>query len=264
MTLLTDDNTSPVVLFFYLTKKYGHEWMRWAPEVLKRTVEVDHPSVVLSKKGLNRSLAAAVIATQDSFFEEWEAFHFLSQALITGTPTAETMQEHSVGEMMAAVDDAVYIREHIEKLVQKPTFNQTVARYVAAQALNNNVWYLPAPLEFASEFAGMKRYRCRDCHHEGEVVYDDGLCDVCVERFDTDHLRTFSPHPAPLASGLGSHIDVFYVNPQDGVKTRLRVLQQTPSSFNGSQDDVCAAKLIEALDYLNFRRTQRDLGMRGL
>lgn len=264
MTLLTDEGTSPVVLFFYFTKKYGHEWMRWAPEVLKRTVELDHPKVVLSKKALNRSLAAAVVATQDSFFEEWEAFHFLAQALITGTPTAETMQEHSVGEMMAAVDDALYIREHLEKLVPKPTFNDTVARYVAAQALNNNVWYLPAPLDFANDHAGMKRYRCRDCHHEGEVFHDDGLCDVCVERFDTDSLRQFKPHSATLASGLGSHIDIFYANPQDGVKARVRVLRQTPSAFNGSQDDVCAAKLVEAIDYLNFRRTQRDLGMRGL
>lgn len=263
MTLLTDENTSPVVLFFYFTKKYGHEWMRWAPEVLKRTVELDHPNVVLAKKALNRALAAAVIATQDSFFEEWEAFHFLAQALITGTPTSESMQEHSVGEMMGAVDDAIYIRDHLDRLIPRPTFNDTVARYVAAQALNNNVWYLPAPLDFANDHAGMKRYRCRDCHHEGEIVVNDGLCDVCIERFDTDHLREFKPHPVPLSSGLGSHIDVFYANPQDGVKARLRMLQQSPSAFNGSQDDVCAAKILEALAYLNFRRNQRDLGMRG-
>ena len=60
MKLLTDDTTSPVVLFFYCTKRYGYEWMKWGPEVLKRTLEVDHPSVTISKKVLNRALATAL------------------------------------------------------------------------------------------------------------------------------------------------------------------------------------------------------------
>ena len=264
MKLLTDDTTSPVVLFFYCTKRYGYEWMKWGPEVLKRTLEVDHPSVTISKKVLNRALATAVIATRDSFFEDWEPFHFLVQALIFGTPTAETMQEHSVGEMMAAVDDAIYIRDHISKLVPRPSFTDTVARYVAAQALNQGVWYLPAPLDFASDHAGMKRYHCRDCGHEGEIFEHDGLCDVCTERFDTDSLRSFKPSPATVARGLGHNTQIFYKNPQDGVKVRLHALQQNPSSFTGTQDDVCAAKLLEAIDYMNQRRTQRDLAIRGL
>jgi len=262
--LLTDDTTSPVVLFFYCTKKYGHEWMKWAPEVLKRTLELDHPGVVLSKKALNRMLAAAVIATRDSYFEDWEPFHFLTQALILGTPTADTMQEHSVGEMMAAVDDAIYIREHLSKLVARPSFSDTVARYVAAQALNQGVWYLPAPLDFASDYAGMKRYHCRDCGHEGEIFANDGLCDVCTERFDTDSLREFKPSTSTVARGLGKNTQIIFKNPQDGVKVRLRALQQNPASFNGTQDDVCAAKLLEAIDYTNHRRVQRDLEMRGL
>ena len=78
MRLLTDEQTPPVVLFFYCTKKYGHEWMKWAPEVLKRTLEVDHSGVVVAKKNLNRLLATGVIATSDSFFEDWEPFHFLT------------------------------------------------------------------------------------------------------------------------------------------------------------------------------------------
>lgn len=264
MRLLSDDSTSPVVLFFYCTKKYGYEWMKWAPEVLKRTLEMDHPGVVLSKKVLNRSLASAVIATTDSFFEDWEPFHFLTQALVLGTPTADTMQEHSVGEMMAAVDDAIYIRDHIGKLVARPSFSDTVARYVAAQALNQGVWYLPAPLDFASDHAGMKRYRCRDCAHEGEIFTNDGLCDVCTERFDTDSLREFKPSTNTAVRGIGRNTQIFFKNPQDGVKVRLRALQQNSASFNGTQDDVCAARLLEALDYMNHRRVQRDLEMRGL
>lgn len=264
MKFLTDDTTSPVVLFFYCTKKYGHEWMKWMPEVLKRTLEVDHPGVVLSKKALNRLLAAGIVATRDSFFEDWEPFHFLTQALVLGVPTADTMQEHSVGEMMAAVDDAIYLRDHLSKLVARPSFSDTVARYIAAQALNQGVWYLPAPLDFASDYAGMKRYRCRDCGHEGEIFANDGLCDVCTERFDTDSLRSFKPSTDTAVRGLGQNIQIFFKNPQDGVKARLRALQQNPASFNGSQDDVCAARLLEAIDYMNYRRIQRDLEMRGL
>lgn len=264
MKLLTDDTASPIVLFFYCTKKYGHEWMKWVPEVLKRTLEIDHPGIAVSKKALNRMLAAAIIATRDSFFEDWEPFHFLTQALVFGTPTADTMQEHSVGEMMAAVDDAIYLRDHLSKLVARPSFSGTVARYVAAQALNQGVWYLPAPLEFASDFAGMRRYHCRDCGHEGEVFENDGLCDVCTERFDTDSLRAFKPSTDTAVRGLGRNTQIIFKNPQDGVKARLRILQQNPSAYNGTQDDVCAARLIEAIDYMNHRRVQRDLEMRGL
>ena len=264
MRLLTDEQTPPVVLFFYCTKKYGHEWMKWAPEVLKRTLEVDHSGVVVAKKNLNRLLATGVIATSDSFFEDWEPFHFLTQALVLGVATAENMQEHSIGEMMAAVDDAIYIRDHIAKLVQRPSFSDTVARYVAAQALNQAVWYLPAPLDFANDYAGMKRYKCRDCGHEGEMLFGDTLCDVCTERFDTDSLRDFKPSPQAMSRGRGRNTQVFFKNPQDGVKVRLAALQKDPKVFSGSQDDVCAAKLLEAIDYTNHRRVQRDLGMRGL
>lgn len=264
MKLLTDDTTQPVVLFFYCTKKYGHEWMRWAPEVLKRTLELDHPGVVMSKKNLNKVLAAGVVASTDSFFENWEPFHFLTQALVLGAATAENMQEHSIGEMMGAADDAIYLRDHIAKLVPRPAFSDTVARYVAAQALNQNVWYLPAPLDFANDYAGMKRYRCRDCGHEGEPLFGDALCDVCTERFDTDALREFKPNPSIVQKGQGRNTQVFYKNPQDGIKVRLSILQKDPKAFAGAQDDVCAAKLIEAIDYMNYRRVQRDLQMRGL
>ena len=264
MKLLTDDTTQSVVLFFYCTKKYGHEWMRWAPEVLKRTLELDHPGVAMSKKNLNKILATGVIATTNSFFEDWEPFHFLTQALVLGTASAETMQEHSVGEMMAAVDDAIYLRDHLAKLVARPSFSDTVGRYVAAQALNQNIWYLPAPLDFANDHAGMRRYKCRDCGHEGELSYGDALCDVCTERFDTDALREFKPNPALVAKGQGRNTQIFYKNPQEGVRARIAVLQKEPKLFAGTQDDVCAAKVLEAIDYLNYRRVQRDLGMRGL
>jgi len=264
VTLLTDDNAPPLVLFFYCTKKYEHTWMTWAPEVLKRTLEMDHPGTTVSKKVLNRALATAVIATRDSFFEDWEPFHFLTQALVFGTPTADTMQEHSVGEMMAAVDDAVSLRDQLSKIIPRPSFSDTVARYVAAQALNQGVWYLPAPLDFASDHAGMKRYHCRDCGNESEVFVNDGLCDVCTERFDTDSLRAFKPSTVTAARGMGRNTQIIFKNPQEGVRSRLRVLQQTPAAFTGSQDDVCAAKLIEAIDYMNHRRVQRDLALRGL
>jgi hypothetical protein len=262
--LLTDEQTQPVVLFFYCTKKYGHEWMKWAPEVLKRTLEVDHAGVLVAKKNLNKLLATGVVASTNSFFEDWEPFHFLTQALVLGVATAEAMQEHSIGEMMAAVDDAMYLREHISKLVPRPSFSDTVARYVAAQALNQSVWYLPAPLDFANDYAGMKRYRCRDCGHEGELLFGDTLCDVCTERFDTDSLREFKPNATLVKRGNGQNTQVFYKNPQEGVRSRLAALQKDPKTFSGTQDDVCAAKLLEAIDYVNHRRVRRDLEMRGL
>jgi len=263
MISLSDENLSPVVLFFFLTKKYGHEWMSWAPDPLRHTLETDFKTTV-AKKNLNRALAMAVLATRDTFFDSWEAFHFLVPALIVGVPSADTMQEHTVGEMMAAVDDALYLRTHLDTLVPVPKFAETVARYVAAHAKNQGVWYLPEPLAFAADYSAGKKYRCKDCGNEGEVLFDDGLCDTCVHRFDTETLGAWRPDPEAMARGLGRNTELFFENPPQGAQARFLLLTRDPAQYTGSQDDVCAAKLVEALDYVNARRMLRDRALKGI
>lgn len=256
MKLYADEKAHPVALFFALSKAYGHAWLDWLPHTLKETVAQD-TGVRLTTLNTGKALAAAALATNNSFWTQWDVFHFLTQALNGQPPTAHELQEHSVGQMMAAADDAAYLRAHLEKVIPVPAFTETVARYVAAQALGQNIWWLPAPLGFASPYASGKSYRCHDCDNEAEVLYTDGLCDSCVDRFDTSSLRPWTPDPA--LAGRGKNIEYFEQRPSKDVAARFEQLAKDPSlPLAETQTDVCAGRLAYAHQYMLARRVLRD------
>lgn len=228
--------------------------MEWPPSVLKQTVEADF-KVNIARVNIAKALAAAAVATRDEFWQNWETFHFLCQALNNNIPDHESLQEHSVGQLMVAVDIATQIRKELGDLSHLPEFSEEVARYVAAQALYQGVWYLPSPLEFAAKYAAKRTYKCRDCGSEGEVIFDDGLCDTCVDRFDTDNLRDWKPNDQMLKRGWGKNLEIFEKNPTDKVKARLdKVLISPSTTLQENKTDICTAKLLVALRYMSARR----------
>lgn len=254
--LLTDEQSHPLTLFRVLTENYRHEWMEWPPSVLRTTLLKDF-GVSVSRVNLNKALAVAAIATRNEFWTSWETFHFLCQALNNNIPDPGLLQEHTVGQMMAAVDIASQLRKELKDLAgETPEFSEEVARYVAAQALHQGVWYLPPPLDFSARYAAKKWYRCKDCGQEGEVLFDDGICDVCVERFDTSSLGGWEPNPHLWKRGLGKNIEIFEKNPTDKVKDRLEKALHSNVILKESSEDVCAARLLIALQYMSFRQNQ--------
>jgi len=239
-----------------LTDKYGIDWMGWQPSVLRKTIEDDF-HVAIARVNLSKAMAAAAVATRDEFWKELEHFHFLCQALNNNVPIADEMQELTVGQMMVAVDMATEIRKELKDLGHRPKFSDEVARFVASHALNQGVWYLPPPLDFASDLAAKKRYRCKDCGNEGEVLFDDGLCDVCVERFDTERMGAWRPNNALVAKGRGKNVEFFERNPTREVKATLdRVLKDPNAELKENRTDICVARLLVALRYVGHRRNQ--------
>ena len=83
--LFTDEQAHPIVLLRTLTKKYGVDWMEWPPSVLKQTIDKDF-GVSIARVNVAKALAAAAIATRDEFWQSWETFHFLCQALNNNIP----------------------------------------------------------------------------------------------------------------------------------------------------------------------------------
>lgn len=262
MNLLVDDTAHPVVLFAWMAKHHGHDWMGWGPATLRQTLSAEH-GVTISTKNTAKLLAAAALATRDEFWEHWTTFHFLAQALNNEPPMAESLQEHSVGQLMAAVDDALFLRASLSSLVPTPPFAEDVARYVAAQALAQGAWWLPAPLAFANEYAGGKHYHCNECGNEAEVTFNDGFCDVCVDRWDTSGLRKWEPDPDIVARGQGRDIEIKWKNPQDAVEKRWNAVknQQDPAFDPASQVDNCVARLFLGQAYVDARRKNRDAGL---
>ena len=251
MSLFTDERTPTILLLRTLTAKYGVGWMGWAPSVLRKTLEKDADGI--SKINLNKALAGAVVATRDSFWESGGTFLFLAQGLNGMIPIADTMPELSVGEMMIAVDVAEHIRKDLGGLVPAPKFSEEVAKTIAAQALNNGVWYLPKPLDFASDYAAGRSYRCKSCGNIGPAEHDfDGICDACSGRFEmggASQLTSWKPDPRFVAEAKKT--EVFEKNPTDKVKKRLaEVLGGKDVVLQENADDACVARLLVALHKL--------------
>jgi hypothetical protein len=259
LNLWTDERSLPIPLFAALTKRYGHDWLDWVPDVLSQTVEQDFRTTI-SKRNIVKALSAAAVASQDEFWNSWEHFHFLVQGLNFGVATTEHMQEHSVGEMMVAVDDAMWLRHKVASVVPVPEFSDALARYVAAQALAGGVWWLPEPLAFASDHASGKWYRCKDCGNESEVLFNDGLCDSCVHRFNTDQLGAFRPDPALVARGVGKNIEFFWKwGDPVPVRERFEKLRKVEDPvLEENRVDVCVARLLDGLHLVEARRQAGD------
>lgn len=248
----TDPSTHPVVLLSVLTQRYGAEWMEWEPSVLRMTLERDEGSNP-SRAVLNKALAAAALATRDEFWHHHEHFHFLVQAINGVSPVVGEMQEHTLAEMMIAAWIARHIREELKSLSHMPEYSEDVSRYVAGHAKNNGVWYLKdTPLEFAHSFAVGKWYHCKDCNHDREVLFPDGLCDFCVDRWNPEHLGSWNANSTLVRQGKGKNIEFYFKNPGEPVMKRLQELEARPGVGLGeNQVDICVDRYLSAKRSLN-------------
>lgn len=256
--LLIDEQTHPLILLRLMVKHHKLEWVGeqpWPASVVRRTLEGDF-GVEMPEVNVHKLMAAGTVATRDEFWEDWEHFHFLVQALSNNIPDPATHHELSVGQMMAAVDIATKIREELRSLATMPTFNEEVGRYAAAQALEAGVWFLPGPLSFANKFSAGESYRCRDCGTHSEVLFDDHLCDICIERFDVSSLGSWTPNQELIDKGWGRNVEIFEKNPTDKVKARLEKVLSSNVTLQETQTDVCVAKLVVALNFVGYRREQ--------
>jgi len=256
MSILTNEQAHPIILATYLTKKYGKDWMSWAPSVLRITLSKEE-EVDVAKVNIHKAMACANILTRDEFWTDWHVFHLVCQAINNNIPTVDTLQDHSVGQMLVAVDIANSLRDSVDKIVPKPEFSEDVKRYIASQALSSGVWFLPKPLSFVNHLTTGLSYRCGDCGTVSEVVFDDGLCDVCIERFDTHSLSSWEPNKELVKRGWGKNIKYFEKNPSDKVSKRLdQALSLSGVSLKETQTDICVSRIRVALQYLKHRQAQ--------
>ncbi len=255
--LLVDEQAHPLALLRLLVGKYGKEFLSapWSMSVVRKSVEADF-EVELPEINLHKILAAVAVATQDSFWEHWEHFHFLVQVLSNNVPDPATHHELSVAQMMVAVDIASTIRAELATLSHQPAFSEELGRYVAAQALQAGVWYLPPPLAFAEHHAAGKSYKCRDCGNVSEIVFDDGFCDICTDRFNLSSMAGWTPDLKLVGKGWGKNIEIFEKNPTRGVRERFAAALQKRITLQENRDDICAAKLLVAVHFVEKRRNQ--------
>lgn len=261
---LTDPERFPIDVLRGMIENYGLGWFEWPFSVLRNTLVDDMRLLTravdadLPDWAVHRALALAALAAQDLFWEHWEHFHFLTQALCSLVPDPQLHRELSVGQMMRSTWTAEQVRKELGHLSHVPEYSEEVARYVAAQALHAGVWYLPPPLDFAEKFAAGRRYRCRDCGNDSEVLFDDGFCDVCTNRFDVSGLGAWRPDPALVAKGWGRHLTFYDRNPGSDVRVKLlEALHKGTALGETGPANVCAARLLAAATYAGYPLRER-------
>lgn len=255
MSLFKNEQAHPLILLRKYLGMFGIDALEWEPPVIKSAVE-DETGTSIARINLLKLMAAIAVANHDSFWKDWQTFHFLTAALNNNIPSAAVLSDQSVGQMMTAVDIANTIRKDLGEATSVPSFSEKVARYVAAQALESGIWYLPAPLEFANKYCAGLMQRCERCGNE-EERQDDGLCSYCTERYSMDSLQKMEPDPDLAEQWDSSKVKPFTLYPYKGVSQRLtQALTRRDVVLGETQDDICAAKLLTGLEYMSYRRAQ--------
>ena len=274
--LLRFHDAHPITYVMVLMKYFGVEWFEWDPEVLDHEIqqtfnvppldgepepelEID-PDTNLPKYGAKKRAsihnwekiqAARTLMTTVGFWREWEIFEKVIQSLNNNIPRFDVAQPCSIAQLMAGVDIANSMR--VEQ------FSDEIARYVAACAMNEGVTYLPPPLDFAQRILSEPQYHCQDCGRIDIDDLDDDRCDFCCGRFSDEHpLNMKASRHVP--EDRGRNIKRFLT--RDPESTRLRFdelkLRRKIDLSDESPEDVQAAKLMVAFDYMKLRQRQLE------
>jgi hypothetical protein len=177
----------PMVLDVLLLDRFGPPWLAWEPETIWHEVEQEF-HVTPSVYARNKINAVKTLHLVKSPWTEWEVFTVVVQALTDNIPDFRTLQKPTPTQIIPAVN--------IIADINTGTYSEEVGRYIAACFLDEGVFYLPQPVEFAQTYAAMHRYRCTKC---GNIDSDDDneMCDSCGAP-DSFLERTPTHDPLPI------------------------------------------------------------------
>jgi len=241
-----------LALDLVLLKNFELEWLTWLPDTLFHEIELTFTTSIAEVNKL-KILAAQTLHVTDVFWEKWEIFEKTIWALNGLVPRVDVMQPPDLPILMAGVDMANSIRQE--------TYGDEVARYCAAVFLYENVFYAPEPLHFCQEFITQPYYHCHDCGKRASALPPFfGACTACLHVFDSAHPFSFKPDPE-LKPGTGRNISIEQTFDPDSVKKRFEVFDALPadklqSVITETADDIQAAKLITAVDFMKHRSQQ--------
>jgi hypothetical protein len=227
---LVHHDTHPLVLDVLLLSKYGTDWLDWEPETIIAELKDDFRQSGISTLNWQQIQAVKTCHNTEAPWKAWEVFCVVCQALNNNIPNFHMVQKPTIAQVMVALD--------IMGRIDKHSFSEEVAKFVAASFLDEGVYYLPPPANFAQEWASAPRYRCAKC---GKVDRDDDnyVCDTCGAP-ESDLKKEYERDWRP-------------------VKTRYDEIVAQGEDHDMLQEtvvDVQVAKLLVARDYVLYRRHQ--------
>lgn len=240
----------PVAIVMVLLEKFGPQWFDWEADTLRTEIFATFNTSSISEHNWQKIQAARTAMMTYGPWREWQIFEKVLQALNNNVPRFDIAQPCTLSQLMAGVD--------ILNALRREKFNEEIAAYVAACALEEGVFYLPPPLDFAQEKLSMPSYRCRRCGNEDLDDMGDGKCDFCCGRFQGE--RPLNLKPAEFVPPYaGDDVVRFLKHDPEPVKARYTQLVESGVDKPLDDDnyvDVQAAKLLVAREYLQLRSSQ--------
>lgn len=243
----------PLALDLVLLKHFELEWLTWLPDTLFFEIEQTFTTSIAEVNKL-KILAAQTLHVTDAAWEEWEIFEKTVWALNGMVPRTDTIQPPDLPLLFAGVE--------IQNSIRVETHGEEVARYCAAVFLHENVHYAPEPLSFCQPYITQPTYKCLDCDQTGSALAPfDGICWSCGGHFHTDHPFSFKPDAEAVKSGAGRTLSYGVTFDPAPIKKRFDEFnamsaEQLKSAVRETPEDIQAAKLITAVDFLKHRSQQ--------
>ena len=248
--LFTHHDAHPVVLDFALVKAFGVQWFLWDAATIWQEVQRIFQSQI-SEHARAKIQCIKTLHVSPLPWTRWQVFEKVVQGLNNNIPRWDHMQAPALEELYATVDMLDHIRVG--------EFSHEVKSYMAAAVLNENVMYVPPPLDFIQLEVSHPYYRCRDCGNEDSALFHDGFCDTCTEKFDPEQGLSMKPKQELVNMGRGQNLELIIKFDPVKVQERWQHVKNTPTKdleLEENEVDIQVAKLVIARDYMNVRRKQ--------
>lgn len=229
--LFMHHDAHPLLLAAVLLQKFGPEWLNWEPETLWLEIKDDFKQSSISVHNRNKIQAVKTLHLVRSPWEAWEVFVPICHALCNNVPDFRTLHKPSPAQIMVTVD--------MMNGVLRWPFGSDTQKLIAAAFLDDSIYYLPPPVEFAQDEAMMLTYRCSKC---GNIDRDDrnDVCDSCG---------------AP-ASVLKREARFDFRPVQERFDAVVRLGKSRDFDLKENEVDIQVARLLVAWDFMNLRRQQ--------
>lgn len=226
----THHDVHPLLLDLVLLKTFGVDWLGWEAETLWAEIQRIFSQSNIPVNSRNKVQAVRTAHVVEHPWEDWETFAVVSQALNNNIPNFQILHKPTPAQTMNTV--------RILQAIRDLEFSDEVQKFIAACFLDEGIYFLPEPVDFAQDEAAMLRYRCKLC---GNVDRDD----------DNDH-----------CDSCGGDVKYLVKEPKFDVGSVKKRYEQILSQgddrdeLQETVEDVQVAKLLVAQDYLAFRNQQ--------
>lgn len=142
--LFVHHDAHPVVFDLALLSKYGTDWFEWEAVTLWKEIKEDFRVPSISDHTCAKIQAVKTLHINEWFWEKWEVFCWITQALNNNLPDFHVIQKPSIAQIMNAVDIATMVRSGEE-------FIQEIQDWIGAAMVDEGVVYAPKPIAFCQD-----------------------------------------------------------------------------------------------------------------